>query len=568
MAQTSVPGRRLTRALVLVIGGLLAGGLTVSGQTARPKDAPKPAAALAPTDDGEVIRFINAKLAEGWKANKLTPAPKAGDHEFIRRASLDIIGRIAKPEEIQRFLKDPADSRRRLLIDRLLSHEEYAENWANIWRVWLMTRSGALDDNRAIYHEQMRDWLKEQFAKSNVSWKELVTELVTASGKTNENGAVNFILSHLGEPVPADKRREEGYFEMVPVTSRVTKLFLGLQTQCTQCHDHPFNPEWKQAHFWGINAFFRQVRREGTLAAMRQQAASVLTLTEDPKVNSEAIVYFEQRNGKVLSSRPVFLDGTKVDQESPGSSRRQALALYLTRHENFPKAFVNRLWGHFFGRGFTNPVDDFGEHNPVSNPELLDGLAKKFAEYGYNPRHLIRWICNSDAYNLSSVANSTNDKTDVEPFFSRMLLKAMTPEQLYESLLTATQAEYFESKANKRTWMRTLTVNFGDDEGNEITFNGTVVQALLMMNGKQLNDAIANDKKGTIVTAAKRKGGSLPTIVNELYLASLNRAPTSDEMGRIRKVLSSAPVKNKAPIGYYQDIFWALLNCSEFILNH
>ena len=139
------------------------------------------------------------------------------------------------------------------------------------------------------------------------------------------------------------------------------------------------------------------------------------------------------------------------------------------------------MWLHFFGRSFTNPVDDFGEHNEPSVPELLDELSSEFVHYGYDSKRLIRWICNSDAYNLSTVANKSNEKSDVEPLFGRMLLKALTPEQLFESLIVATQAEMFESKDNRKKlrekWMKDLTANFGDDEGNEVTFNGTVVQA-------------------------------------------------------------------------------------------
>ena len=150
-------------------------------------------------------------------------------------------------------------------VDRaLLKSDEYPKNQANLWTVWLMTRAGANETGGSIYHEQMRKWLEDQFKKEGMSFKEMVRELITASGKTNENGAVNFILAHLGETVPNDKQRGEdgeGKFTMVPVTSRTTKLFLGVQIQCTQCHKHPFNEEWNQDHFWGVNAFFRQVDR-------------------------------------------------------------------------------------------------------------------------------------------------------------------------------------------------------------------------------------------------------------------------------------------------------------------
>src|SRR5262249_19341828 len=227
------------------------------------KDATKPApgrrssslSLIGKGQDSEHVSKINERLAEKSKANKLTPSARCSDYEFIRRVSRDIIGRIAKPEEITRFFKDPEATRRALLIERLLASEEYARNWANIWTVLLMTRSGANTPGQAIYHEQMHKWLEEQFAKSDCSYKDIVTELLTASGKTNENGPVNFVLAHLGEPTPPGKEMEEGRFNMVPLTSRTTRLFLGLQTQCAQCHVHPLNKDWKQQHFWGVNAF-------------------------------------------------------------------------------------------------------------------------------------------------------------------------------------------------------------------------------------------------------------------------------------------------------------------------
>jgi hypothetical protein len=291
-------------------------------------------------------------------------------------------------------------------------------------------------------------------------------------------------------------------------------------------------------------------------------------------------------------------------------TRRQQLAEYITKSDYFPKAYVNRIWGHFFGRGFTNPgpVDDFGEHNPVTHPmlpneliaklmkvsgplpadlakevkkydddkdtdRLLDYLAKEFKKYGNNPRDLIRWICNSEAYNLSSVANKTNEKGDAEPFFSRMLLKTMSPEQLFESLMTATQAEQAETKDAKKKlredWMKNLVVNFGDDEGNEVTFNGTVVQALILMNGKEINDAISNPDKGTVAMTWKKYGRNQARTLDLLFLAALNRLPTPREhslIGQRSKIMGAGDVKN--PLAPWQDLFWALVNSNEFILNH
>src|SRR5579883_1868614 len=282
---------------VFALGGLLAG-----------LDRPAPAQAQTPPAGftSEQVKTINQRIAEKWRENKLTPSPRATDYEFIRRASLDIIGRIAKPAEISRFLQDPPLTRRALLIDRLLKSEEYARNWATIWTTWLLTRSG-----NAEYHEQLHLWLEERFAREGEGWDKIVTDLLTATGKNKENGAVNFILAHLGDPTPKDKVAEEGQFSMVPITSRTTRLFLGLQIQCVQCHDHPFNPDWKQRHFWGINAFFRQVERKGMPARRRNAPPAVLELTDNSNWNIEAdgkagLIFYEKRNGVLMSTRPQF----------------------------------------------------------------------------------------------------------------------------------------------------------------------------------------------------------------------------------------------------------------------
>src|SRR5262249_6151399 len=169
--------------------------------------------------------------------------------------------------------------------------------------------------------------------------------------------------------------------------------------------------------------------------------------------------------------------------------------------------------------GFVHPVDDFNDQNPPSNPELLDELATQFKHYNYDLKKLIRWICNSNAYSLGCVANRTNDGADKEPLFARMLLKAMSPEQLFESLMTATNAEAAQArdarKKLREEWMGRLIANFGDDEGNEVSFNGTVVQALLMMNGDDLNNAIARKDGGTVATAVARHHGAFAEVVND-----------------------------------------------------
>jgi hypothetical protein len=534
----------------------------------------------------EQVAFINAEITKAWKENKVQPSNRCTDFEFVRRASIDIIGRIPTLPEIDRFMKDEPYKRRSLLIDRLLddpqykSGELYAQNFANFWTILLMTRTTSGE----LYREQMRDWLTRQFQEKDADWTKVATELITAKGVSNDNPAVNFILTHLGEPIK-DGAAENGAWDMVPVTSRTTRLFLGIRTQCVQCHDHPFNGEWGQHNFWGINAFFRQVATpKGRPVMMAKKVKGVVgkvqfELEDNTGYNTLGKVSYERRNAIRLYTDPAFLDGKKIPKDST-KSRREELARMITKSPYFGKAFVNRMWNHFFGKSFTkDAVDDFAESNPVSHPELLDKLAKDWTEkYNHNPKAIIRWICNSQAYGLSSITNKYNDKPEDEVFFARMLLKPMTPEELFESLMTATESKIAknkeELKAKKKDWLDKLIVNFGNDEGEEGNFNGTVVQALLLMNGQDINAEIM-DKEGTVSYALATKGGH-EKVLDYLYKAALTRPPTAEEAkhilsNKMRLLPRVNPAQQNSPQawrGFYEDVFWALLNSNEFFLNH
>lgn len=598
-------------------------------------------------------QFINDKLSESWKAADLKPSKKATDFEFVRRAFIDIAGRIPTAEEVRDFTE--AGNNRAKLIHRLLYEKdykpkfvertnpkdpksvvsydyasEYARNFANVWGVWLMTRGGVAD----VYHEAMEIWLEEQFTK-NTPWNDMVKELLTASGKTNDNGAVAFVMSHLGEMVPRDKQMEDGRFDAVPITARVTRLFLGIQTNCIQCHDHPFNPEWKQDNYWGVNAFFRQVEREGTPAAAeanqgkKKMTALPIGLRDNPELNKTGRLFFERRSGIVTAAKPNFLphlselenEGTTPKRAIPansGKTRREHLAEYILKHDNFAKAYVNRMWAHFFGRGMNElpAADDFGGHNKVVHTDLLNRLAEEFVKYGYDTKKLIEWICNSDAYSLSYQSNGLPDgkggnaKDEAVPYFTRMQLKSMSPEVLFESLEVATRLDAAPDKdakkAKKEAWMAKLTQNFGDDEGNEVTFNGTIVQALLMMNGNELNSEVSRTDGTSAVDKAMARnkqgnGYNDAGILKELYLMSLGRPPSSTIMvtlprrdpktgreivDKAGKVVPGATMSEAAFLGqqladmkkraasakdykaFFEDVFWSLLNTNEFILNH
>jgi hypothetical protein len=508
--------------------------------------------------------------------------------------------------------------------------DEYAEHWANLWTVWLMSRSG-----HPLYRDQMNLWLVADVFGKNKSHKYMVTELLTATGKSNETfdkggGKVNFIIHHLGDALTGAEKGKFGDFDAVPITSRVTKLFLGLQTQCTQCHDHPFAKEWVQADFWGVNAFFRQTVRSATPSAApgngnngKMDNPVQVTLSDKKDLNTDGIVLYERRDGKRMASYPVMLKDVAQAEKgelsakrltgatNSAKNRREQLAEWVTGHDNFNKAFVNRIWGHLFGRGLNKEpsIDDFSSNNEVVHPELLNYLAEEFGKYGHDPKKLLEWVCTSDVYQLSHVAAKESADPKFDPFFARMQLKALSPEVLYESLMVATKAEARvnadQRKAQRDAWMRKLVRNFGDDEGNELNFNGTVVQALLMMNGSEINGEIgaSSGRKGAgnspennaVADAIRKRGGSPNAIYDELFLMTLSRHPTQAEITKLEgvrnggaavKVGAAEPPKKgpvpKNPAGgsiavgassaqdltFYQDVFWALLNTNEFMLNH
>ena len=216
----------------------------------------------------------------------------------------------------------------------------------------------------------LTSWLRKQFAADR-PWNEIVHELVSSTGSNKENGAVNYVLAHLE-------------FDAVPLTSRTTRLFLGQQIQCTQCHDHPSN-DWKQVDFWGINAFFKGMKTEEVTQGRCHRPGSVSTTPSCGMSRPTTYVRFDRRNGLVGVAFPRFLDGRKISQGTDVIRRAELGKLIADpNNEMLGKAFVNRMWAHFLGRGFVNPVDDFGPHNPPSHPELLDKLAEEFKKSGYD----------------------------------------------------------------------------------------------------------------------------------------------------------------------------------------
>ncbi|GAB4139786.1 MAG: DUF1549 domain-containing protein [Planctomycetaceae bacterium] len=544
----------------------------------------EPAETHAADSDEVIVQKINTYIRQGWTDNEIKPSSRASDGEFARRVSLDIVGHIPSYEQLMDFLEDTSSDKRAKFVDSLLADTDYIRNWTNLWANKLVGRANNRNGNR----QALERWLRRQIYR-NTPYNKMVFGLVAAEGSVQENGAVAFLANHLNDGA-------------VPATSITARVFLGMQVQCTQCHNHPFN-KWKQAQFWGMNAFFKGTRRQR--GAERNQFA----LTDSP---SDDVNRFEKRSGLLQMTYRQFVDGTIARGKE--NKPRELLAKLITDPEKpyMARAQVNRMWGHFFGYGFTKPVDDMGPHNPPSHPELLDYLATQFKEAGYDNKRLIRWITASEAYNLTSRQDGDNEVDNPAagntPLFSKMYVKQFSAEQLYDSLLIATSADKSNrtsaaAEAQRRTWLRQFVQTFGTDENDEsTTFNGTIPQALVLMNGSLIQSAINGGNGGflrrvldapngdlrekpsekstrrrkttrrrrpsrrELKKIAEREAKAVPKRIETLFLVALARKPTEKEMEALNDVFQKTP--NQSAVTGLQDVFWAILNSNEFISNH
>ncbi len=520
------------------------------------------------------IERINQLVEQVWTDYELRPSQPATENEWCRRVFLDLIGRIPTVEELTDFLEDDSDQKRRQLVEKLLYDdaytEEFARNWTTIWTNLLIGRTGGTDNRSMISRAGMQKYLRDSFAREK-PYDKMVRELVTATGTTTPgdpdfNGATNFLI---------DKVNDENAAQ---ATAATTKIFLGLQVQCTQCHNHPFN-DWKQQKYWEMNAFFRQVRafpggmraRDGGIAQLRDQDFS----GEGGNNPDQAEIYYELRNGLMSVAYPVFVDDREIDKSGYVNvvNRRQKLADLMIDSPYVATSLVNRMWGHFLGYGFTSPVDDLGPHNIPSNQELLDYLAQEFRSADYDLRKLMSWIALSRPYGLSSQRTRYNEKDDPllgePPRFSHFYLRQMEAEQLYESLLVATEASqtgsYEEQERRKAMWLGQFTSAFGNDEGEESTsFDGTIPQVLMMFNGDLMRNATST-QKGTLIDRLAAQPGNDVNKVEHLFLAGLSRKPNGKEKDLAKAIFRARQGDTKEAL---RDIWWVILNTNEFIFNH
>ncbi|WP_397568389.1 DUF1549 domain-containing protein [Schlesneria sp. T3-172] len=522
--------------------------------------------AQPPMSTRAIVTRINEEIESRWTEIGVQPSLRADDAEWLRRIYLDLAGRVPTVTESQTFLADKSDDKREALIEVLLEDSAYVRNFTTKWSNLLIGRAS----NPLVNREAFAKFLRMSFAE-NRPWNQIVADLISAEGNNSENGATNFLIAHLNNAA-------------TPATAVCSKLFLGRQLHCNQCHNHPFN-ETKQVEFWELNSFFQQTASVRRIRRDQQTGRQLAAFTELVTRDAGGPTYFETRTGLMRVAYPRF-NGTDVDPGAETNRRRELARLMTTGEQpDLASAFVNRMWDHFFGIGFTRELDTLGPHQVASHPELLEVLSAEFIRSGYDIKQLVRWICRSEPYQLSSRFSESNRSDDPSlgdiPAFSRMYVRSMTAEQTYDSFLTATKAhqvgavDWVHAEQNRQQWLRQFVVSYNTDENDEaMTFDGSIGNALSLMNGPLIEKAL-DLSAGSFLGEVVRQRSSETEKIRSLCLATLSRLPEPNELSSMKKLLRDAATTagksaNGAvsPAAAYQDLFWALLNSNEFASIH
>ncbi len=514
--------------------------------------AAPPPPALAPEapavrDALALAARIDQLIEAAWKENGVKPAAPASDAEFLRRLHLDLAGRIPQVSDVHRFLRDPSPDKRLREVERLLGGPRYVEHFVHTWRMMLLPQT----NNQFFqgFGPPLEVWLRKQF-RANTPYDKLVRELVTFSLLQQGQG-IRPVPPPLESPMAFYQANE---FKPENLAAATSRLFLGVKLECAQCHDHPFQKRLTRTQFWEYAAFFSGIKPgQGGFSA-----------TEQPERRSIKI----GDTDKEVTAR--FLGG-KEPEWKDNLSTRQVLADWMTRPDNpyFARNAANRMWAHFFGTGLIEPIDEPGDENPPSHPELLDLLAREFAAHDFDLKFLIRAITLSKAYGLSSALTDPSQKD--ARLFARMGIKGLTPEQLYDSLALATglserpaQGRNVGQFGSARAEFLNKFANFADKRTEHQT---SILQALTLMNGKVTADATSFENGATVASVADMPWMTTAARVEALFLAALSRKPTDRERARfVAYVEKGGPSgdRNRA----LADVLWVLVNTSEFGLNH
>lgn len=568
-----------------------------------------------------VAKQVDEQIEAELKKSGITPAPLASDEDFLRRVTFDLAGRMPTTSEVLLFGLDSTPDKRQAVIEQLLKSDDYGINWARYWRDVIYLR--ATDMRARLNETQFVDWMTTQL-NENKSWKEITTDLLTATGDVRENGSTALIFAHEGNPA-----------ELAAETSRI---FLGIQIQCANCHDHPTD-KWKRKDFHELAAFFPRVRvrpvRDSTprtfeVVSMNQgnQFARRIQMLKDPEFLFRS--YDRNRDGKLteqevqrtrmargfqqLVSRadkdgdkaltaeelksmplpentqrfmseyympdlndptsmgtvvqPVLFVGTKAPEGLDDLERREVLSKFLTSQSNpwFARAIVNRMWAEMLGEGFYTPIDDIGPERSAVYPEVLDALTRGFTASGYDLKWLCRTITNTRAYQRKMQKRSPGQ---LQTPFAAQLPTRLRGDQIFTAITQVFGVDDLQAdrSAGNRRYQRSRSARgqFSslftfDPSTSQDEITGDVPQALFMMNSESLNSMLGTNRSTRLAQIA-RDFPENKAAIQELYLLTLSREPTAKELEICLDYCQQTERRETA----LEDLMWSLLNSSEFI---
>ena len=511
--------------------------------------------ALAGPDAAKVAKQLDKLLAEELGHDRSNTAPKIDASLFVRRAYLDITGKIPKPEQRQVYLDDKKPNKRTRLINQLLAQESFGTNQARYWRDVILSRKiqeriGTGEDSLL---RDLSKWINE-----GRPWDAIAREFITAEGKVIENGATAIMLAQ-------DGQTEE-------VAAEVSRIFLGIQIQCAQCHDHPWD-SWEREQFHQLAAFFPRI---GVRQEPKSRPPTFIVHSNNNKLNPKRKPpqninrrgwpeHFmpdldkPEEIGKMVQPK-FFLTGLEKPIGTADLERRQSLADSLTKDPWFSAALVNRVWSELVGEGFYEPIDDIGPERTPTAPKTVKRLAKAFEQSGYDLKWLYRTVMLTEAYQRESRPRRNPSEIPM----TASIAQPLRGDVLFDSLL---QVLDIKEKSLGRVGSqrggsprKVFNASFGYDPSlSRETVVTSIPQTLALMNTPAINRHV-RDTKNTMLGKMIRKTKDDTAIVNQLYVKTLSREPTEDELQRALAYRAKMPNSTQP----WEDLLWALVNSAEF----
>src|SRR5262245_10480701 len=508
----------------------------------------------SPLKSGEIDELV----AKGQKEAKVSPSPRTTDEQFIRRVMLDLIGRLPLPADVTEFAADKDPNKRAKLIDQLLASEEYAKHWSRYWRDVFTAKVTDVRGRALAVHFDA--WLNEEF-RANRPWDAIARSMLTATGQLPlrfgpmasepdvKNGAAYFLLSHQGNDAINDR------------TAETARIFLGIQIQCAQCHDHPFDG-WKREQFHELASYFARLRDRPVFEERRIVGQELVS-----RPFGEHQMPGKDRTDRGTPMSPKSLDGSSVSMRKNDVERRTALADVIAGKDNywFAAAFVNRMWGEMMGQAFRQPIDDMGPGKDVVMPEVLARLSASFRGNNYDIKALLRDVCNSETYQRQIRPGESSQHMQFAGAFPTRL----RAEALWQSLVTVLGAfgpafpgggmggPMFAGRGG-------LEFSFKEEfrfdpslPADEV--ESSIPQALMLMNNPQINQKIraqGTNLLARILSAYPKDEDALRMV----YLRTLSRKPTDREQDKAIAYIQKVGKRAEA----FEDVLWALINSTEF----